>query len=880
MAATRQPSGTVTLVFTDIEGSTRLLESLGPESYRSALREHQRAVRKAFGRHGGYEVDTSGDGFFYAFSTATDAARAVGEALVALDDGPVRIRAGIHTGEPIVEAPKYIGLDVHRAARIMAAAHGGQALLSRTTRDLLDARFPIRDLGEHRLKDLSAPQRLFQVGIGDFPRPRTLHLTNLPVPATEFLGRDRELVDVVEKLRNGVRLLTLTGPGGTGKTRLALQAAAEAADDFAEGVWWVPLAALRDPGLVLRHTARTLDVVEQPERPLEEVLAEMLHGKRMLLVLDNAEHLLPGAANAIATLRDLEGPKLVVTSRERLQLTGEHVYPVPQLTPLEGLDLFTARAAAIDPGFQATGDVEVLCARLDNLPLAIELAAARTAVLRPEQILERLGGRLDLLKGARDADPRQQTLRATIAWSYDLLAPDERELCSRFSVFAGGATLEAVEEVSEADLDTLASLIDKSLLRRDGDRFWMLETIREYGRDQLDDTSWDHVIERHGAFYEQFAADAEVGLRGRDGASWLDLVEHELPNLRAAMGRALEGDRGARTLRIAAGLGRYWEARSSATEGRRWLDQALVAGPVEDGARAAGCFWAGCLAFFQGDLVAADGSLAEAAWAAQAAGDVFREAAACGYLGWVARERGDPTAGRVPLERSRALLTQITDPWERSEVLLPIYAGQVEDEVGVVRKDAPIVDQILALKRETGDVIAISDGLNNVGWEALLSGDLDRATANLEEAVAIARELDDTFRITLALCNLGLTAVLQERYADAVEKLRETLVLSIRRGDRRCGAEAVLGLAAAAAGLGEDELSVKLDAIHRALMADAGIVYEPQMLERLEPTLSHARTRLAPDRVKTLKAEVGPPTLDLALQLLDPRLPSIESPNE
>ena len=869
MAAIQQPSGTVTLVFTDIEGSTRLLDTLGPEGYRSALGVHHRAVRDAFDRHGGYEVDSAGDGFFYAFSTASDAVRAVDELLGAIDGGPVRIRAGIHTGEPIVEAPKYIGLDVHRAARIMAAAHGGQALLSGTTRDLLDASFAVRDLGEHRLKDLSAPQRLFQLGTGDFPRPRTLHLTNLPVPATEFLGRDRELQDVGERLRNGVRLLTLTGPGGTGKTRLALQAAAEAADDFAEGAWWVPLAALRDPGLVLRAVARTLDIVEQPDRPLAEVMAEMLNGKRMLLLLDNAEHLLPVAADAIATLRDLDGPKLVVTSRERLQLAGEHVYPVPQLTPPEGLDLFATRAAAADPSFRAEAAVGELCSRLDNLPLAIELAAARTSVLGPEQILERLGSRLDLLQGARDADPRQQTLRATIAWSYELLAPDERELSGRFSVFAGGATLEAVEDVCGADLDTLASLVDKSLLRRDGDRFWMLETIREYGRDQLDDASHDDATERHGAFYERLATEAESELRGRDGARWLDLLEHELPNLRAAMGRAVERGAAARALRIATGLGRYWEARSGATEGRRWLDQAFAAGPVEDSVRAAGCFWAGSLAFFQGDLAAADDSFAEAARVAQAVGDVFLEATSRAYLGWVARERGRPAAAEAPLERSRALLPELVDPWERSEVLLPIYGAQVHDKTGVVSNEPTIVEEFLALKREAGDVIAISDSLNNVGWDALLNGDLDRAAANLAEALAIARELDDTFRMSLAIGNLGLVAVLQERYADAVERLREVLVLCIRRGDRRGGSEAVLGLAAAAAGLGEDELSVRLDAIQRALATDAGMVYQPSLLDGLEPSLSLARTRLGPKRISELVAEVGEPTLELALELLD-----------
>jgi predicted ATPase/class 3 adenylate cyclase len=873
MGTTHQPSGTVTLVFTDIEGSTRLLDRLGAEGYQKALGEHQRTVRDAFGRHGGYEVDTAGDGFFYAFSTAAEAARAVGEALGALDGGPIRIRAGIHTGEPIVEAPKYVGLDVHRAARIMAAAHGGQVLLSQTTRDLLDESFGIRALGEHRLKDLSAPQRLFQLGKGDFPRPRTLQVTNLPVPATEFLGRNRELAEVVEQLRNRVRLLTLTGPGGTGKTRLALQAAAEAADDFSAGVWWVPLAALRDPGLVLRHIARTLDVVEQPDRPLEDVMAEMLTGKRLLLLLDNAEHLLPGAAEAIATLRDLDGPKLVVTSRERLQLSGEHVYPVPQLTPVEGFDLFAARATEIDPGFQASADVEELCSRLDNLPLAIELAAARTAVLQPKQILDRLGSRLDLLKGGRDADPRQQTLRATIAWSYDLLDPDERELLARFAVFAGGATLDAVEDVCEADLDTLASLVDKSLLRRDEARYRMLETIREYGSDQLDHAAREALIDRHGAFYEQFAAEAEMALRGREGARWLDLVEHELPNLRAAMGRALERGLGGRSVRIATALGRYWEARSGATEGRSWIEQSLGTGPVLDTECLRGRYWAGRLALFQGDPDAAMRFFTAAGEAAAATGDAFTEACSVGYLGWIATERGDPTAAEANFDRSKALLDRISDPWERSEALLVLSAANVGKRA--------LFEEVVALKREVGDVIGISDSLNNVGWDALLAGEADRAIASLEEALEIARELGDTFRITLAAANLGHAAVAQERYSDAVRLFREALVLCLRRGDRRGGAEAVLGLAAAVAGAGDEELAHRLDEIRRRMMEEAGIVYPPSLLAVFDPLLQSARTRLGPDHATALKADVGVPTLELALELHDAsQSTSITSPSE
>ena len=434
----------------------------------------------------------------------------------------------------------------------------------------------------------------------------------------------------------------------------------------------MPLAALRDPALVLRHTARTLDIVEQPDRPLGDVLAEVLGGKRMLLLLDNAEHLLPDAADAIATLRDLDGPNVVVTSRERLQLAGEHVYPVPQLTPVEGQDLFAARAAAIDPTFEADAAVAGAL-RPPRQPAPRDRARGRAHRGAPARADPGAARRPTRPAQGR---PRRRSTSADAARDDRLVLrppqPDERELAGSFSVFAGGATLEAVEDVCQADLDTLASLVDKSLLRRDGDRFWMLETIREYGTDQLDDACRRDLIERHGAFYERFAAAAEKALRGRDGAMWLDLVEHDLPNLRAAMGRALELGLVARTLRIATGVGRYWTARSGETEGRRWLDQALTAGPVENRARAAGCFWAGFLAFVQGDLVAAAESFAAAARAAQAAGEVFLEAMSSGYLGFVAHEGGNDAAAQAPHEQSRALLAQLTDPWERSEVLVSL----------------------------------------------------------------------------------------------------------------------------------------------------------------------------------------------------------------
>ena len=344
------PRGTVTFLFTDIEGSTQLLHEHG-ERYAELLSEHRRVLREAFARHGGVEVDTQGDAFFVAFARASDAIAAASDGQAALRDGPISVRMGLHTGEPVVTDEGYVGIDVHRAARIAAAGHGGQVLLSQATCDLVTGE-TVRDLGEHRLKDLSAPERFFQLGDAEFPRLKTLYQTNLPVPATPFLGRERELDEVVGLLRReDVRLLTLTGPGGTGKTRLALQAAAEVAEDFPDGVWWVSLAPLRDPALALDAVAKALDVRERPGFTLEETLVDALAAKRALLLIDNAEHLLPHVATDIARLRESDGPKLLVTSRERLQLQGEHAWSVPSLDDHDGTALFTARARALRPAF-------------------------------------------------------------------------------------------------------------------------------------------------------------------------------------------------------------------------------------------------------------------------------------------------------------------------------------------------------------------------------------------------------------------------------------------------------------------------------------------------------------------------------------------------
>ena len=493
-------------------------------------------VRGAFGRAGGYEVDTQGDSFFYAFASAAGAVRAVGEAMVALEGGPIAVRVGVHTGEPGLDGRNYVGLDVHTAARIMAAGHGGQVVLSQSTRELLDASFVISDLGEHRLKDLSEPRRLFQLGARVFPPLKTLHRTNLPVPASSFVGRERELEELAALVQDGVRLLTLTGPGGSGKTRLALAAVAEAANAFPDGVWWVPLASIRDPGLILSSVALALGVPEQAGRGLEETLIDVLSAGRALLLLDNLEQLLPGATAPVATLRDAGGATILITSRERLRLAGEHVYAVAPLAPTDAVELFSARAAALGVEGGDAVAVAELCARLDNLPLAVELAAARAGLIAPAEILWRLGGRLDRLRGGRDADPRQQTLRDTIAWSHDLLDQRERELFARLAVFAGGGTLDAVEAVCAADLDVLASLLDKSLVRRTGERVWMLETIREFAGEQLDaDPDSDALRDRYAGHYLAFAKATDREVRGPGQADALERLEAERDNLRTAL---------------------------------------------------------------------------------------------------------------------------------------------------------------------------------------------------------------------------------------------------------------------------------------------------------------------------------------------------------
>jgi predicted ATPase len=544
------PRGTVTLLFTDIDGSTRLLDELS-DAYPNTLAEHRRALREVFARHGGVEVDTQGDAFFVAFARASDAVAAAEDGQRVLAQGPVRVRMGLHTGEPTVTAEGYVGLDVHRASRIAAAGHGGQILLSQSTHDLA-GRNDLHDLGEHRLKDLSTSVRIYQLGDGEFPPLRTLFATNLPVPPTAFIGRKRELAGAQALLlRNDVRLVTMTGAGGSGKTRLALEVAAGVSEHYEHGVWWVPLSAFSNADDVMSAVGRALGGASA---------SEAIGNRHLLLLLDNFEHVMAAAPEVTTLLADCRHLDVLVTSRERLSLQGEHVYPVQPLARDESLELFLARARAITPAFETDRRLDELCARLDDLPLAIELAAARTSLMTVGQLLQRLGSRLDLLRAGRDAEARHQTLRTTIEWSFDLLSPDERRLLAALSVFRGGWTLDATERVADANVNLLESLVDKSLVRRsDVGRFGMLDTVRDFAAEHLGPDERSRIAQRLMEYLLNLFANANLSM---DAASQMqmNLAALEQPNVDVALTWAGESGRAQEGLKLLSLTEMYWVA--------------------------------------------------------------------------------------------------------------------------------------------------------------------------------------------------------------------------------------------------------------------------------------------------------------------------------
>jgi predicted ATPase len=582
------PAGTVTFLFTDVEGSTRLLRELGAEGYGEALAEHRRLIRGACAASGGVEVDTQGDAFFFAFPAAPHALAAAQKLTEALAAGLIRVRAGLHTGQPVVTSEGYVGEDVHVAARVAASAHGGQVVLTSATAAMVDGE--LTDLGEHRLKDVEEPVAIFQLGVESFPPLKTISNTNLPRVASSFVGRERELDEVRARIEAGGRLVTLTGPGGSGKTRVAIEAAASLLPSFNAGVFWVGLAALRDPALVTETIAHALGA--------RNGLAEHIGERELLLLLDNFEQVIEAAPELASLLGSCPNLTLLVTSRELLRVQGELNYPVPPLADADAVALFCARSQ-----LEPTVAIAELCRRLDSLPLAVELAAARTTALTPAQILERVAQRLDLLRGGRDADPRQQTLRATIEWSYDLLPEQDRQLFRRLSVFAGGSTLEAAEAVCDADLDTLQSLVDKSLLRFSDGRYWLLETIREYASEQLEPRELDPLRQQHRSYFVTLAEASAPHMHNRDESATSARLAPDYANFRAAVSYALAADEPDNVGRILGAVYPFLISHGHLGEVREWSEAALAARDrLSDRGLAEALVGGGEIARFAGDL--------------------------------------------------------------------------------------------------------------------------------------------------------------------------------------------------------------------------------------------------------------------------------------
>jgi predicted ATPase len=737
----RLPPSPVTLLFTDIDGSTRLLHQLGQEAYAEALAEHRRVLREVFDANGGVEVDTQGDAFFVAFSSAAEAVAAAAEAQSALATGRVLVRMGLHTGTPHVTAEGYVGEDVHLGARVAAAGHGGQVLLSKATVELVEGE--LTDLGEHRLKDFEQAVWIYQLGDTHFPPLKTISNTNLPRPASSFVGREREIAEVEALLREGARLVTLTGPGGSGKTRLAIEAASELVGEFRNGVFWVALATLRDPELVLPTIAQTLGTQEEPAAYIGE--------KELLLLLDNLEQVVEAAPALAGLVEACPNLGLLVTSRELLRIRGEVEYEVLPLVDSEAVALFCTRAQ-----LHASPPIEELCGRLDNMPLALELAAARAKVLSPEQMLERLGERLDLFKGGRDANPRQRTLRATIEWSHDLLTPDERRLFAWLAVFAGGCTLDSAHEVCDADLDTLQSLVEKSLVRHTSERFWMLETIREFALDRLEATGETLAARtRYRSWMLHLSEEARIELEGPDQDAWLERLHEEQANVREVLTLALDAGDAEVTLRIAAGLSRYFWLRPAEPLG--WLERGLALREgvpqevVADALRAAGE-----TAWFLGDHALALQRFREGLALFEVLGDEGGRAKMLTRLGPPLLSAGRPDEAAELLERAVALHRRLGQQHELA-ITLSLLAS-IALERGDRSTATDLYGSSLALARELGDSMITSNSLVNLSEAALRADDPEQAMTLAREALEISWRTHDLITVVFSLGALAWTS--------------------------------------------------------------------------------------------------------------------------
>ncbi len=854
------PTGTITLFFCDMEGSTHLLQRLG-EHYAVVLADCRHLLRNLFQQYNGHEVDTQGDAFFVAFTRATDAISAAVtiQRVLAEHTWPeglsVRVRIGLHTGEPMLTSDGYIGMDVHHAARIMSAGHGGQILLSPTTRQLVEQHLPtgtyLQDLGEHRLKDLQRPSHLFQLSLEDlpasFPPLKTLDTrpNNLPIQPTPFIGREKEVAALVRLLRRSdVRLVTLSGPGGVGKTRLALHVAAELLDDFADGVIVVTLAPVSDPTQVIPTIAQTLAISEASDRPLFTVLQTFLQEKQLLLLLDNFEQVSDAAVMLADLLAACSRLKIMVTSRMGLHVRAEHEFAVPPLSVpalkklpdlktfshYEAVALFIERAQATRPDFQVTNAnapaVAAICPHLDGLPLAIELAAARVKYFSPQMLLLRLEQGLSVLSGgARDLPARQQTLRGAIAWSYDLLSPEEQKLFRHLAVFVDGWSLEASEAICKARgglaedmLEGLASLADKSLLRQEEQaagetRFWMLQTLREFGLEQLAKSGELEVTHQaHAEYYLLLVEEMEPSFQATEQGKWMVRLEMEHENLRAALSwllaQAREGkeqskQQAEQALRFCTALSWFWNIHGYHREGQTFLEQALaLRESVSVSVKAKALYTAADLAFILDNLERTERLASESLDLFRELGDKAGIAGALWHLGSSAWAKAQFTPAWHQLEEVAALYLEMGENWERGRCLTQL--ARISTVQGEYEQAQELLEQSLGIYRAFGDKERLGWVLYLQARLLFLSGrDITQARNLTEQSLKLLQEINSPWERAYPLVLLGQIMFQQDDQAQIRALFEESRSTLKDVGDQGGEAEALLGLASAAARQGD-----------------------------------------------------------------------------
>jgi predicted ATPase/class 3 adenylate cyclase len=854
------PSGTVTLLFTDIQGSTRLWEA-EPTPMTTALRRHDQLVRAAIEDAGGYVFKTVGDAFCAAFRTPH---AAVGAALAAQralggeawpTSRPILVRMGLHTGACEERDRDYFGPVVNRAARLEAAAHGGQVLVSGATAELLAGSLPdgvgLDDLGPHRLKDLGRPEQVYQLTAESLPAsfPPLASLdnpelpNNLPTLVSAFIGRETELANVRE-LVSSARLVTLTGAGGSGKTRLALQASAELIGKVPDGVWLTELAPLTDGDQIPVAVAAALGCTDRSGPTLAATVTTALADQDTLIVLDNCEHVIDAAAKFCdEVIRHCPRVRFLATSREPLGIDGERVYRVPSLSlpdadtdtaaglaHSDAVRLFAERARALQPEFrldqQSAPLAATICRRLDGIPLALELAAARLASMSLAQICARLDQRFRLLTGgSRNAMPRQQTLQATVDWSFGLLTQPERSTMTRLSVFAGGFDLEAAEAVCVSDtvdaldvLDLLGSLVAKSLVIADHSpqavRYRMLETIRQYSAQELLRAEGDDEVlrirDRHAGYYLSLAEAGAPALSGHGQREWLHRFDAEWDNLRSVFEHVAAEDRADDLMRLGVWLDRFILTRGHAEVLgylRPVLDRTdLPASPLQAEAMGTGGRLLGLLRRSDVDELAAARAYGERALGlARAVGDQHAEVNALETLGASSYADGDMAASRAFAERALAIARVLGDDQLISECL-QMVAGTTADSDGRRRLHA----EALACARKVGDVLMESAELENLSSVELHAGRIEESARYLEQAAALADQIGGDFLVYLTRSNLGLLRLIQGQTAEAVPLVRSALLLGRRMGRSLVVGEMVFAAACVAAWQGELDRAARL----------------------------------------------------------------------